>query len=84
MQITCLKHYRAVLSLLLKARELHHSLFLHWRGMRNDTAFELVWALVQKKALEFDFSEPQLELPRQRKVPRRIQVGSGNITIHKP
>ncbi len=42
--------------------------------IRSDEGFSLFWKLVEQKQLKLDVDEPKL--PRQRKVPRRYEVGS--------
>ena len=43
-------------------------------GIRTAEQFDLFWKLVLLKSMKLDISEP--ELPRKRKAPRRIEIGS--------
>ena len=42
--------------------------------MRDESTFNLFWAAVQQLASKYDIGEPIL--PRRRKVPWRLEVGS--------
>jgi len=44
-------------------------------GIRTIEQFDMFWKLVLLKSRELDISEP--ELPGQRKVPKRFEVGTG-------
>ena len=46
-------------------------------GIRSDDHFDLFWKLVLLKSRNLDISEPQL--PRKRKVPKRFEVGEGEV-----
>ncbi len=48
--------------------------FTALQTIRSDEGFSLFWKLVEQKQLKLDVDEPKL--PRQRKVPRRYEVGS--------
>ena len=43
-------------------------------SLRNDDAFDLMWEKVSRKARSLNVSDPQL--PRRRKMPRRLCEGS--------
>ena len=48
--------------------------FLTLEGMRSEECFLLFWERTEKKRQELGIEAPQL--PRQRKVPRRLEVGT--------
>lgn len=49
------------------------------QSIRSDEAFALFWKVVEQKRLLVDVDEPKL--PRQRKVPRRYEVGTSKSNI---
>ena len=78
MQTTYLRLYRVYSSISAAGGQKVSGFTLRTlEGIRSDGQFDLFWKLVLLKSRNLDISEPQL--PRKRKVPRRFEVGEGEV-----
>ena len=59
---------------LAKAEKMVKALSCVWNGLRNDNSFKVLWESVITEADSIGIEQPVL--PRQRRIPRRLDDGS--------